>query len=96
MAMLKLLRIAMLAMALVVVASSTASACPGCKEATSEQSLNLARGFSYSILLMMPLPFIMVGSFGGYVYYVVRKREREQAEAAAKSGGQEPRDSRST
>lgn len=86
----------MLAAVLVVATASTASACPGCKEATSEQSANLARGFSYSILFMMPLPFIMVGSFGGYVYYVVRKREREQAAAAAKSVDHEPRDSRST
>lgn len=50
-------------------------ACPGCKEATSEQGQNLARGFSYSILFMMPIPFIIVGSFGGYAYYVTRQRE---------------------
>lgn len=62
--------------------SSAAHACPGCKEATSEQSKNLARGFSYSILFMMPIPFIILGSFGGYVYYTVRKRD---AEAAAPS-----------
>ena len=58
-------------------APTTAVACPGCKEATSEQSANLARGFSYSILFMMPLPFIILGSFGGYVYYTVRKRDAE-------------------
>lgn len=58
-------------------APTTAVACPGCKEATSEQSANLARGFSYSILFMMPLPFLILGSFGGYVYYTVRKRDAE-------------------
>lgn len=58
-------------------APTTVVACPGCKEATSEQGANLARGYSYSILFMMPLPFIILGSFGGYVYYTVRKRDAE-------------------
>ena len=71
----------MLVVATASTVSSTVSACPGCKEATSEQSKNLARGFSYSILFMMPIPFIIVGSFGGYVYYTVRQREREQADS---------------
>ena len=83
----KLRRVARLAMCMLALVGSSlvgggansAVACPGCKEATSEQGANLARGFSYSILFMMPIPFIIVGSFGGYVYYVVRKREREEA-----------------
>jgi hypothetical protein len=78
-----LCRIAIVALLLVVATAATASACPGCKEATSEQQANLARGFSYSILFMMPIPFLIVGSFGGYVYYVVRKREQEQAAASS-------------
>lgn len=57
--------------------AASAHACPGCKEATSEQSRQLARGYSYSILFMMPIPFIILGSFGGYVYYTVRKRDAE-------------------
>lgn len=73
-----LCRTVIVALMLVVATASTASACPGCKEATSEQALNLARGFSYSILFMMPIPFIIIGSFGGYVYYTCRKRDREQ------------------
>jgi len=73
----KFIRIAVVVLSLVVLTASPALACPGCKEATSEQGANIARGFSYSILFMMPLPFIIVGSFGGYVYYTVRRRERE-------------------
>src|SRR6187401_3420779 len=69
--------------------TATASACPGCKEATSEQSQNLARGFSYSILFMMPIPFLILGSFGGYVYYTVRRRDREEA-AASKTPTKSP------
>ena len=71
----KICRTALFVGMLVVATASTAWACPGCKEATSEQSKNLARGFSYSILFMMPIPFIIVGSFGGYVYYTMRQRE---------------------
>jgi hypothetical protein len=59
------------------VLSSTAQACPGCKEAINEQSQQIARGYSYSILFMMPIPFIILGSFGGYVYYTIRKRDAE-------------------
>lgn len=65
--------------------AATAHACPGCKEATSAQGNNLARGFSYSILFMMPLPFIILGSFGGYVYYTVKQRERSQADSAGQT-----------
>jgi hypothetical protein len=64
---------------LTVVQAQAAFACPGCKEATSQQGNDLARGFSYSILFMMPIPFLIVGSFGGYAYYVTRQRQRAQA-----------------
>jgi hypothetical protein len=66
-------------LALVVSTQAAVWACPGCKEATSDQSLNLAKGFSYSILFMMPIPFIIVGGFGGYVYYTMKRRDARQA-----------------
>jgi hypothetical protein len=71
------LSLAVVALAIALSLEAAAFACPGCKEATSEQSANLARGFSYSILFMMPIPFLIVGTFGGYVYYTVRRRDRE-------------------
>lgn len=71
--------------------AASAQACPGCKEATSEASRQMARGYSYSILFMMPIPFIILGSFGGYVYYTVRQREytdrKRDAESAAGQNG---------
>lgn len=76
-------RTALFVMMLVAATASTAAACPGCKEATSDQSLNLARGFSYSILFMMPIPFIIVGGFGGYVYYTLRRRDAESVSPPA-------------
>jgi hypothetical protein len=72
--------IAAAVLALTLLLQTATFACPGCIEATSDQSLNLARGFSYSILFMMPIPFIIVGSFGGYVYYTMRRRDVESAE----------------
>jgi hypothetical protein len=55
--------------------------CPNCKDAvdTSDpDGLNLARGYFYSILLMLAMPFTLVGSFGCYVWREMR-RQREQS-----------------
>jgi hypothetical protein len=41
--------------------------------------LNLARGYFYSILLMLAMPFTLIGSFGCYVWREMRKQQREQA-----------------
>ena len=68
--------------ALVLVAD--ALGCPNCKDAvdTSDpDGLNLARGYFYSILLMLAMPFMLVGSFGCYVWREMRRQRR------AESGG---------
>jgi hypothetical protein len=41
--------------------------------------LNLARGYFYSILLMLAMPFTLVGSFGCYVWREMRRQQREQS-----------------
>lgn len=79
--MMRRLLITVVAVTLTLALEGAAFACPGCKEATSEQGQNLARGFSYSILFMMPIPFIIVGSFGGYAYYTMRQREATSHDA---------------
>ena len=59
--------------------------CPNCKDAvnTSDpEGLNLARGYFYSILLMLAMPFTLVGSFGCYVWREMRRQQREQADRA--------------
>ena len=56
--------------------------CPNCKDAvdTSDpDGLNLARGYFYSILLMLAMPFTLVGSFGCYVWREMRRQQREQS-----------------
>ncbi|MGC3968079.1 MAG: hypothetical protein QM775_12130 [Pirellulales bacterium] len=37
----------------------------------------IVQGYQLSIVFMMAMPFLIVGSFGGYVYYSVRKRQEQ-------------------
>jgi heme/copper-type cytochrome/quinol oxidase subunit 2 len=56
-------------------------ACPGCAEAQAGQGpgrAGIVQGYQLSIVFMMAMPFLIVGSFGGYVYYSVRKAREEQ------------------
>ena len=64
-----------------LVAIADAFGCPNCKDSvdTSDpEGLNLARGYFYSILLMLAMPFTLAGSFGCYVWREVRRQRREQ------------------
>jgi hypothetical protein len=68
-----------------VVAIGDAFGCPNCKDAvdTSDpDGLNLARGYFYSILLMLAMPFTLAGTFGCYVWREMRRQER------ARGGGE--------
>jgi heme/copper-type cytochrome/quinol oxidase subunit 2 len=56
-----------------------ASACPLCKEADADTpggSASLGRGFYYSILLMIAVPWTAVGTVA---FMIFRKRRRERA-----------------
>jgi hypothetical protein len=55
--------------------AEVASACPSCKEALAASSGggDLVSGFFWSILFMLSMPFLLLGSFGLYFYYLVRK-----------------------
>jgi len=71
---------------LVVVAGGDAVGCPNCKDGvnTSDpEGLNLARGYFYSILLMLAMPFTLAGTFGCYVWREMRRQQREQAAASS-------------
>ena len=37
----------------------------------------MATGYFWSILAMMSAPFIMVGLIGGFLYYQIRKAQRD-------------------
>ena len=60
--------------------------CPNCKDAVNTadpDGLNVARGYFYSILIMLAMPFTLVGSFGLYVWREVQRQKRTVIDAAA-------------
>ena len=75
-----LLALTVLAVVLIV---AEASACPTCKDAVNTSDvdgLNVARGYFYSILLMLAMPFTLGGSFGCYVWREMRRQQRSLVE----------------
>ena len=76
-----------LVLVLALVAAADAFGCPNCKDAvnTSDpEGLNVARGYFYSILLMLAMPFTLAGSFAAYVWREMRRQQRlAEAETGA-------------
>ena len=71
-----------------VVAAADVLGCPNCKDAvnTSDvEGLNMARGYFYSILLMLAMPFTLAGSFAAYVWREMRRQKRIADAAGAGS-----------
>jgi uncharacterized membrane protein len=68
---------------LVVFSGDLAQACPNCKETLAEGgagAMNLVRGYFWSILFMMSMPFLILGTLVSYFYYEVCKaRARQEA-----------------
>jgi ribosomal protein S27E len=62
---------------------SHAIACPNCKDAVTDNDPsgnNLARGYFYSILIMLGMPATLAGSFGMYVWREMLKQRSVAAE----------------
>ena len=57
-------------------------ACPTCKEAVSENGGNLVRGYYWSIVFMMSMPFLILGGLSTMFYLDVRRARRRNAEKA--------------
>jgi uncharacterized membrane protein len=73
-------------LAVVLLCVSTAGACPTCKAALEEGHNNVARGYFWSILFMMAMPFTLLASFSGYMYIEIRRAKRATDEVAAENG----------
>lgn len=57
--------------------------CPNCKDgfaSSDPDAVNMARGYFYSILLMLAMPFTLAGTFGAYVWREMRKQQRSQSQ----------------
>ncbi len=66
--------------------AADAFGCPNCKDAVNTadpEGLNVARGYFYSILLMLAMPGTLLGSFGIYVWRETRRLKRAEAGASA-------------
>ena len=61
------------ALACVVLLMSTAEACPTCKAGLSENGGNLVRGYFWSIMFMMSMPFLILGGLSSMFYLEVRR-----------------------
>jgi hypothetical protein len=71
---------------LLVLVAQSGWACPTCKDnlAADPASANLARGFYYSILFMLSMPYLILTGIGLYFYSLVRKARLEREAGLAK------------
>jgi hypothetical protein len=66
---------------LVCLSAAEALGCPNCKDgfaSSDPDAVNMARGYFYSILLMLAMPFTLAGTFGAYVWREMRKQQRSK------------------
>jgi hypothetical protein len=77
--------VALVACAALLCLAAAAEACPTCKDSLAGDPIQegMVRGYFYSILFMMSMPFVILGSFGGYAYFTVRRARRARQGAAA-------------
>jgi hypothetical protein len=78
-------RVAVLLVVAALLLPVALSACPLCKDATSDAetpggSASLGRGFFFSILLMIATPWVAVGTVA---FLIFRRRRRERAALGA-------------
>lgn len=68
--------------------SSGAWACPTCKEGISEGAnhVNVVRGYFWSILFMMSMPFLIFGGLGTYFYVQILRARAANASAGLPIG----------
>lgn len=73
----------LLVLILIACCCQFAEGCPGCKDALAEndpQHARMVRGYFWSILFMMGMPFALAGTFGTFCYLEIRRRRVEQSQ----------------
>lgn len=71
-----------LVVALLLLLASVAAACPTCKEGLAQndpQGRAIAAGYYYSILFMMSMPYLVLGTFASVAYYTIRRARQAHA-----------------
>lgn len=58
---------------IVVILPLSLEACPACKNLDEP----IARGFNWSVIFLMAMPFTVVGVIGGSVFYSYRRTYKE-------------------
>ena len=81
--MTKQIRTTLLSLTFALLLSTVATACPTCKESISENGGNLVRGYQWSIIFMMSMPFLILAGMSSMFYLDVRRARKRQAEEAA-------------
>ncbi len=72
----------LLAVVVALCLAATAWACPTCAEGLAQNdptSQGMASGYFYSILFMMAMPFVTLGTLGGLAYLSVRRARVAEA-----------------
>ena len=75
-----------LALLVVALLATCVVACPNCKEGLAQndpQHTALARGYYYSILFMMTMPFAILGTFGSMACLSIRRAKTRQRDEGA-------------
>ena len=73
-------RIVIVVVGLLVLAAS-AEACPGCRDAIAAndpEQARMVKGYFWSILFMMSMPFAILGTFSTYIYLEVRRARSDR------------------
>jgi uncharacterized membrane protein len=68
--------------AITICLADVAMACPTCKDSVAQndpQYQSMARGYYYSILFMLSMPFIIVTAFGTFAYRSFKQAEAQRA-----------------
>lgn len=54
-----------------------AEACPSCKQSlVASSNPHLVRGFGWSIIFMLSMPFLILATLGGYFFTLIRRADR--------------------
>ena len=81
----RLTTLLLVAVAVVLLAETAALACPSCKESLAHSDparANMVRGYFWSILFMMSMPFLILGGLSTLFWWEIRKAKLAKAREA--------------